>query len=65
MRCGTVFFGCCLVGAGTSSPPFLFREGVAEPVLLAFTLLLPEVAGRDPDVILAEELREKKLQQRR
>ncbi|KIM60389.1 hypothetical protein SCLCIDRAFT_1216846 [Scleroderma citrinum Foug A] len=31
----------------------------------AFTLLLPEVAGRDPDVILAEELREKKLQQRR
>ncbi|KAL4080531.1 major facilitator superfamily domain-containing protein [Scleroderma citrinum] len=28
----------------------------------AFTLLLPEVAGRDPDVILAEELREKRLQ---
>ncbi|KAI6018363.1 major facilitator superfamily domain-containing protein [Pisolithus marmoratus] len=30
-----------------------------------FTLLLPEVAGRDPDAILAEELREKRLQQRR
>lgn len=29
----------------------------------AFTLLLPEVAGRDPDAILAEELREKRLQQ--
>ncbi|KAG6334243.1 hypothetical protein ID866_4849 [Astraeus odoratus] len=29
-----------------------------------FTLLLPEVAGRDPDVILAEELREKRLPRR-
>ncbi|KAI6110677.1 major facilitator superfamily domain-containing protein [Pisolithus croceorrhizus] len=29
-----------------------------------FTLLLPEVAGRDPDAILAEEIREKRLQQR-
>ncbi|KAI6144623.1 major facilitator superfamily domain-containing protein [Pisolithus tinctorius] len=30
-----------------------------------FTLLLPEVAGRDPDAILAEEIREKRLHQRR
>ena len=35
----TVFFGCCIAGAG-------------------FTLLLPEVRGRDPDIVYAEEQRE-------
>ena len=38
-RC-SVFFGCCIAGAG-------------------FTLLLPEVRGRDPDVVYEEELRER------
>ena len=36
----TVFFGCCIAGAG-------------------FSLLLPEVKGRDPDVIYEEEMRER------
>lgn len=35
----TVFFGCCVAGAG-------------------FSFLLPEVRGRDPDIIYAEEQRE-------
>lgn len=36
----TVFFGCCIAGAG-------------------FSLLLPEVRDRDPDVVYEQELRER------
>ncbi|KAG6827238.1 hypothetical protein H0H92_012694 [Tricholoma furcatifolium] len=37
----------------------VLSESVGTPVVLwSFTLLLPEVKGRDPDLILAEELRE-------
>jgi hypothetical protein len=38
----------------------LMSYGFDEVGRVAFTLLLPEVAGRDPDLVLAEELKERK-----
>lgn len=32
----------------------------ADDTVIVFTLLLPEVKGRDPDLILAQEIRERR-----
>ena len=60
---GTVFFGCCIAGAGKPNFFSVRTEGCSRTVsfLLGFTLLLPEVKGRDPDVIDAEERRADEL----
>jgi PHS family inorganic phosphate transporter-like MFS transporter len=54
----TVFFGCCIAGAGMC---FLPRQSAVSDLHIVFTLLLPEVKGRDPDVIFAAEIEEKRI----
>ena len=58
-----VFMGVCFLGAGGC---FFPTWPMNRPILTyyrvfaACTLLLPEVRGRDPDAILAEEQRQKR-----
>ncbi|EDR00274.1 ectomycorrhiza-upregulated inorganic phosphate transporter [Laccaria bicolor S238N-H82] len=54
----TVFFGCCIAGAGMC---FLAWESTFSNLQVVFTLLLPEVKGRDPDAIFAAEIEEKRI----
>lgn len=54
-----IFMGCCVAGAGE----YLFYKHLSPFVIhlgggVGFSLLLPEVKGRDPDLILAEEMKE-------
>lgn len=54
----TVFFGCCIAGARTC---FLALEPTFSDLQVVFTLLLPEVKGRDPDAVFAAEIEEKRI----
>ncbi|KAG6807989.1 hypothetical protein H0H92_005797 [Tricholoma furcatifolium] len=62
--CIAVFFGCCIAGASKDikSSPYLLTI-LTDTRIIVFTLLLPEVKGRDPDLILAEEMREKRAKE--
>ena len=53
----TVFFGCCIAGAGMR---FFAWESTLSDLQVVFTTLLPEVKGRDPDAIFAAEIEEKR-----
>ncbi|KAG6886793.1 hypothetical protein C0992_002352 [Termitomyces sp. T32_za158] len=52
-----IFFACCIAGAGAYLPPLLCKQSIDDAPHAAFTLLLPEVKGRDPDLVDAEEMR--------
>lgn len=53
-----VFFGCCIAGAGAYTHAFIITMSHAK-LYLGFSLMLPEVRGRDPDLVYAEEQRQK------
>jgi MFS transporter, PHS family, inorganic phosphate transporter len=60
-----IFMGCCIAGAGVYLSTYHSRVAVHTFIGIGFTLLLPEVKGRDPDLILAEEMKEERVAQNR
>ena len=57
-----VFFGCCIAGACKYFLPLSPIRPRSEIITFnpVFTLLLPEVKGRDPDALLAAEIEAKR-----
>ena len=57
-----VFFGCCIAGACKYFLPLSPMPSSGEIITFnpVFTLLLPEVKGRDPDALLAAEIEAKR-----
>jgi len=57
-----VFFGCCIAGACKYFLPSSPMRSSSEIIIFdpVFTLLLPEVKGRDPDALLAAEIEAKR-----